>query len=265
MTYVKPIYMNRTLLSLIVALLAAFSASGQNDSRDYIRNAILIWGECRNVAITRINGDVAIYGNAGSGYSCSGVPEELRSALSKLHNENQFIDDVQLTDNGNWLVLYGLNSMIWSGVPEDMENALYEVRDDGETVTSVTFNDDGDWIVISDEYIRASNAELRQWIVDGTENMGRVLTACLTDDAVMIVYEDGFRYDGNVPPDLLEAMRNTDIHIFRIKVSAQSWFFADISGKHFGHNTIDIVLYGALAKFLTCKTTAAETNVCIFK
>lgn len=87
--------------------------------------------------------------------------------------------------------------------------------------------------MISDEYIRASNAELRQWIVDGIENMGKVSTPCISENAVMVVCEDGFRYDGNVPADLLEAIRNTDIHIFRIKISGQSWFFADISGKRY--------------------------------
>lgn len=225
---------SRSILTVLFAL-TALVTSAQTDSRDYIRQAIKRWGECRNVAITRINGDVAIYGNEGSSYSCSGVPEELRNTLSKLRDDDEFIDDVQLTDNGNWLVLYGLNSAFWSGVPEDLETVLYEVRNNRETVTSVTFNDDGDWIVISDEYIRASNAELRQWIVDGTENMGRVSTACLTDDAVMVVYEGGFRYDGNIAPDLIEAIRNTDIHIFRIKISGRSWFFADISGKHYNY------------------------------
>lgn len=220
------------LFALLFSL-TMLATSAQTDSREYIRNAIKRWGECRDVAITRINGDVAIYGNAGSGYSCSGVPEELRKTLSELRDNDEYIDDVELTDNGSWLVLYGLNSTFWSGVPEDLEAALYEVRNNRETVTSVTFNDDGDWIVISDEYIRASNAELRQWIVDGIENMGKVSTACISENAVMVVYEDSFRYDGNVPAGLLEAIRNTDIHIFRIKISGQSWFFADISGKRY--------------------------------
>lgn len=226
----------KRILTLVLTLAAvAMAASAQTNSREYIRNAIKRWGECRNVAITRTNGDVAIYGDSASGYSCCNVPVELKTTLSELCNEGRFIDDVQLTEKGNWLVLYGKNSMTWSGVPATLEPVLHEVYDDDETVYSVTFNDQDEWILISDEYIRASDNDIQQWIADGMNELGKVYSACMTDNGLIVVFEEGFRYAGNVPDDLLEKLETTDIDIYRVKFSGKSWFIADASGRHYNY------------------------------
>ncbi|MCM1292519.1 MAG: hypothetical protein NC111_00980 [Bacteroides sp.] len=230
--------MKKLLRPLIVAIVSMITISGfsQANSRQYIRESIKGWGECRNVAITKRNGDVALYGSTGSGYSCSDVPIGLKNALKQLHDDDQYIDDVQLTDNGSWLVLYGKNGMRWYGVPEDLESYLYKANNDDETITSVTFNDAGDWIMISDEYIRASSDALRDWISEGMEDLGKVYAACVTDDAVVVVFEEGFRYYGNIPDGLKKALNDTNIDIYRLKVSGSSWFFADRTGKRYNYH-----------------------------
>ena len=55
---------------------------------------------------------------------------------------------------------------------------------------------------------------------------------CVTDDAAVAVYENGFCYRGNVPEDLIEALRSTSFDVFRLKISGTSWFFADSNGNY---------------------------------
>lgn len=226
-------------LRLLVVLMAAMIATGamaQDNSREYIRNTIQRWGQCRNVAITKTNGDVAIYGASGSGYACKDVPASLAKTLGQLRDDDKYIDDVQLTEQGNWLILFGKNSIRYHGIPEDLKETLKKAISEDETITSVTFNDSGDWILISDEYVRSSNDALQEWLSEGMEDLGKVYAACVTDDAVIVVFQEGYKYYGTVPVDLLDALKDTTIEVYRLKVSGGSWFFADMKGKNFRFN-----------------------------
>lgn len=221
---------------LLVALVVAAGASAQTPSRDYLREQITRWNECRNVAITKTNGDVALYGASGSGYVCKDVPPSLAKTLKKLHDENKFIDDVQLTENGKWIVLFGKNSIRYNGIPDDLKKAIMKAQKGGETITSVTFNDAGDWILITREYVRSGSDEMQSWLSAGAEDLGMLYAACVTDDAVIAVFEEGYRYYGEVPTDLLDALHESDIDVYRIKLSGPAWFFADSTGKKFRAN-----------------------------
>ena len=117
--------MKKRLLWLFVVLFTLFSTStGFAQSRKYIRDAIDSWGSCRNVAITRYNGDLALYGS--NGYAIADCPQGLTDAIDRLNDEGEYIDDVQLTENCRWLVLYGDNGIIWNNIPYSLENKLRE-------------------------------------------------------------------------------------------------------------------------------------------
>lgn len=222
--YIKPI------LLMLMALIAA-SATAQT-SREYIRNSIKRWGECRNVAITKKNGDIALAGKHG--YSYKNIPTGLANAIKEEANNDNFIDDIQLTDRGRWCLLYGKNGFRWSDVPYDMERAMRNANEEDETVTAVSFNDDGRWAVISEEYIRASD-DIREWISDGGDKYGQVWTICITDDAIVVVYEEGFKYHGNVPEDLKQKLKNCDFDVFHLKISGSSWFFSNRDGSKYDY------------------------------
>lgn len=203
--------------------------SAQN-SRTYIRDAIKGWGECRNVAITRTNGDVALYGR--NGCARSNVPSGLNDALTELNNQKEFIDDVQLTEAGRWLILYGNNGIRWNDIPYSLERKLREFNDNREVITSVTFNDDGDWIVITTEHISASDSRIQDWLAEGLRTYGGLWAACITDDCLVAVFEEGYRFIGNVPSDLKSALRESTLDVYRLKIAGTAWFFADINGRY---------------------------------
>ncbi len=214
--------------SLLIVFLGCFNVSAESN-RDYVKKSIKSWGSARNVAITRYGGDVALYGK--NGYSCSGVPVGLKDALKSLHDKGEFIDDVQLTDNGRWLVLYGTNGFIWNNLPYSLERKLREYNSNGEIVTSVTFNDAGDWIIISTEHVAASTTEIYGWIEDGMYQFGQLWAAHITDDGLALCYAEGYKFLGNVPYRLKDKLSSSKLNVFRIKfLSDGSYFFADRNG-----------------------------------
>lgn len=199
----------------------------QND-REFIRECIRKWGECRNVAITKYNGDLALYGL--NGCARSGCPSGLNQAITNLNNQEEYIDDVQLTEEGRWLILYGNNGFQWNNIPYSLEKKLREFNNDGEVVTSVTFNDAGSWIIITTNYFSASHTAINNWLKEGNEKFGQLWAACITDDAVVAVYDQGYQFMGNVPESLKKALQMTNLDVYRLKIAGTAWFFADKNG-----------------------------------
>lgn len=213
----------------IMAFLSYSVVSNAQNSRDYIREAIEEWGTCRNVAVTMTGGDIAL--NWTNAYAYSGISSDMADAIEELHDDGEFIDDIQLTEDGSWLILYGNNGFVWSDIPYSLELKIKEFNDEGEIVTSVTFNDLGDWIVISQDYIAASSTEIYDWIEDGIDMYGQLWAAHLTDDGAVLCYERGYKFLGNVPTNLKNALSESDLDVFRIKFLPDgTYFFADTDG-----------------------------------
>ena len=218
------------LFALVLCLLMPTIESIAQNSREYVRNSIKRWGECKNVAITKYNGDLALYGR--NGWAGTGLPSGLEDALSELNRNEELIDDVQITENGKWLVLYGDNGFQWQGIPYSLENKLREYNNNSYVVTSVTFNDAGDWIIISQEYISASAGWIQDWLKEGMDKYGSLWAACVTSDAMVACYERGYRFYGNVPDDLKSALKETDMDVYRIKIAGTAWFIGDGKGRY---------------------------------
>ena len=215
---------------LFWVVLSLLSQNVEAQSREYIRKAIRSWGECRNVAITKSNGDLALYGR--NGWARTGCPQSLNEALDELNEEKTYIDDVQLTEEGRWLILVDDNGFRWNDIPIDLERKLRYYNNEGEVVTSVTFNDAGNWIVITTEHISASNSEVQKWLMEGIDEFGKLWAACVTDDAIVAVFARGYKFVGNVPESLKTALKQTTLNVYRLKVAGTSWFFADKDGSY---------------------------------
>lgn len=220
----------KNLLLLLAVSLVATSAFAQRD-RNYVKKQIRKWGTCRNVALTKTNGDVALYGTCG--YAASDVPSGLADKLKELNRSNILIDDVQLTESGKWCVLYGKNDATWTtNVPSGLASKINEFHNNNYVVRSISFNDYGDWVIVSDEYYATSSSEITNWLKNASNKWGKLWAVCITDDAAIAVFARGFAYKGNVPEDLKQALRETSFDVFRLKVSGTSWFFADTDGHY---------------------------------
>lgn len=217
-----------------------FLDQGRDRDRDFVKEQIARAGECRNVAITMYGGDLVLCGR--NGWAANDCPEYLTDALHGLERAGAFIEDVQLTEKGNWLIQYydgpvadgqtaQSQKFRWSGIPRDLRRQLQRYMEDGETIYSVSFNDLKEWIIITSESFSASNSALRDWLKEANEEHGMLWTVCLTDDAVVVVCENGFYMDGEVPWTLEDALNSTEIFVRRLKIAGDSWFFSDGIGE----------------------------------
>jgi len=222
----------RTLI--IALLLCALPTFGQTRNRDKIKKAITEWGSCRNVAITRFGGDIALNYKNACAFSGS-VPQKLYDELVKLNKDDEFIDDIVLTEQGRYLILYGNNGFVWNDLPSGLEEKMREYNNNKEVVLSVTFNDNDDWIIIGGENISASSDKITQMIRDGMEKHGGLWTAHLTDDGLALVYEKGFQFLGNVPEILKQRSKNAEFDVFKLKFTSDGSFFISDKKGHFDY------------------------------
>ncbi len=206
------------------------TTSGEN-SREYIRRAIRKWGTCRNVAITSYGGDIAL--NESNACAYKNIPDDLAESIGELHDKGEYIDDIQLTEEGRYLILYGNNGVVYKGLSESLEDKIKEYNENKEVITSITFNDNGDWIIVSTEHICASSTGIQDFIKEKMDDYGGLLAAHLTDDGLVLCYENGYRFLGNVPEDLKQALKDCTYDVYRIKFTSMgSYFFADKKGRY---------------------------------
>jgi hypothetical protein len=217
-------------ISILLILSCLLSLNVYGQGRSFIKKQMAEQNNCRNVAITKTNGNLMLYGR--NGWAGSGLPARLSSALTELHDENSFIDDVQLTEKGRWLILNGNNGFQWEDIPSGLERQLKRYNNDNEVVNSVTFNDSGDWIIISEDYYNASSEALSEWLEEGNERHGELWAACITEDAIVAVFARGYKFYGNVPEGLKKALRKTELNVFRLKIAGTAWFIADRNGNY---------------------------------
>ena len=222
----------RPTYAVLTALCFLFSISAvaqQLTDRDFIRKGIKEWGECRTVALTEKNGDVAVYGENGS--ARSGCPKEMDAALTELYTQKAFISDVVLTEKGKWLICYGHIGFMGNQMPKALHRELTAFNQQKEIVNTVTFNDKKDWIVVTDKHFSSSSKELQQLLSAGRQSYGPILTVCLSNDACVLLFEKGYKYTGEVPASLLKALDETQLKVHRLKICGNAWFFADKEGK----------------------------------
>lgn len=218
--------MKKLVLGLICSVL--YFGSFAQSSREYIRQQITNHGTCKNVAITKTNGDAMLYGK--NGWAAHSCPIGLTDALREFNRQNVEINDIVLTEAGSWLVLFGGNGVSWHDIPYSLERKMKTFHENQEIITSITYNDGGNWIIISTEHYSASDDWILDWLKEGADEFGQLWAACVTDDAMVAVYSNGYRFYGNVPQSLKDALDKTYKDIYRIKIAGSAWFIADKNG-----------------------------------
>lgn len=207
------------------------SPTTERAGRKFLRDKIKEWGECKNVAMTLTGGDVAL--QRVNGWAAQGAPTAMTDKLSELNSADKLIDDIVLTEDGSWLILWGNNGISSYGTPPSLFSKLEKWNDEKEVITSVTFNDNGDWIAITKNKFSASSDKILQYIKEGNDKYGQLWAAHLTNDGLVLCYKSGYRFLGNVPENLKKKLDETKMDVFRIKfLSDGSYFIADFNGNY---------------------------------
>ncbi|MBC6993359.1 hypothetical protein QWY85_16915 [Neolewinella lacunae] len=221
--------MKKALLIALVLVLATQISFGQG--RKFLRDKVAEWGTCKNVAMTLSGGDIAL--TEKNGWAAEGIPDAMFAELTELNEGDELIDDVTVTDNGSWLVLWGDNGVTSYGCPAELDAAIEEWNNNGEVINSITFNDEGDWIMISDDFYVASDSDIMDWLAAGESEYGELWAAHMTNTGLVVVYEGGYQFLGDVPANLIKELEETDIDVYRLKfLSDGAFFIADKGGKY---------------------------------
>ena len=222
--------MKASFLKCILAVVLICSVSvvfGQK--RTLLVETINEWKNCKNVLITATKGNVAV--SDRNGYAISGkFPSEMYDVIVEASENQRPVTDMVLTESGKFLVLIGRNGYTAKGIPEKLDARLKEINAADGEVISVSFNDNGDWIVVAADavYGAVSGISDLQSIADKN---GRILTACVTNDGVAIVCQNGVYLYGHFPKALPETIRKTTFPIYRVKFADDgSYFIADKTG-----------------------------------
>jgi hypothetical protein len=219
----------KKLILLILIISIQNLSFGQG--RKFLRDKIIEWGSCKNVAMTLTGGDLAL--NGKNGFASQKIPTSMYNKLEELNEKNLLIDDVTLTENNNWIILWGNNGFYSYGSPTSLTKKLREWNNEGEVINSITFNDNGEWIVISDKKFSASSGKIVDWLKEGESKHGELWAACMTNDALVAVYSRGYKFLGKVPEKLKKKLTSTSINVYRLKfLSNGHYFFADKKGEY---------------------------------
>lgn len=173
-------------------------------------------------AITRDGTGICVYTHS-YGYettyaaSEAGVEKRLKDTVQMAISEYGCVQDVALTHDGMWAVVYGKNSYELSHVYiRGLKNALDEIRESDDTVLSVSMNAAGDYIVLGKKNKITSTTQLTEYGREAESQFGRIISASLSDSGVVFCCEDGVYFHG-VHEDVKDAIKSVKFRPYFVK------------------------------------------------
>lgn len=194
--------MKKRIVSILLFLFTGFIFA-QSKNANYIHSVLEDWQSCKTGALTDNSGYVAV-----SKYNMSvwaGVPRDLSDYLKNVTGR---IDDICLTENGRWIVVGDEIQTGGGGVSNSLWNVIRNFVGQGDRITCVTFNDYDEWIVITDKHLQASNQTIQDNLVSTSRKYGFIKSACLSNNAYVIVASDGYFKHGKIPSGLENYLDN---------------------------------------------------------
>lgn len=75
--------------------------------------------------------------------------EALKNELKYLDSSNQVIKSISISDNGNWIIIYGKNSFSYNQLPINAEKYLKKISDSQTNIKDFDFlGDDNQWLCL---------------------------------------------------------------------------------------------------------------------
>ena len=151
---------------------------------------------------------VGVYGNSGYAYTGS-TPSKLKKRIEEANSSNAEITDINITENGNYVIILGGSGYWTLGYPDAFLKKLEQyrtgdLRDDN--ILSACFNDRGEWVVITDKHYSYSNETIKNFILKAEELYEEVYYAYITNYGMIACCKNGVYYK-NIPSNLAEALK----------------------------------------------------------
>ncbi len=227
----KTFSLRKFALTLIMGCAAMATFAQGNVDRQAIKTAIDDWESCRNVVLTRNKGCFAIEGSYN--FVAQNIPEDLMKKLEELRENENYIDDVTVTENGLWVILYDTNDAAWSaGIPEGLKQAILEFHENNFYVRSISFNDKGQWAIVSKQRVKTYSAEVTDWLKEVSQERGDLWTVTIGENGILAVFEQWYASRGDIPQNLIDELEEPQFDYYRVKFSDNYWFYATEDGDY---------------------------------
>lgn len=222
----------RYLLQILIVTIAAIFTSSVNYAQDFsqLKQVIDNTRNCRIASITSSGVGVMITGT--NGYATLRCPVDLDNRLKEVANAGHTITDVQITESGAWVLLFGANGFIVSGIPQSLNTKLQELNRAGHTFLSVTLNDSEEWAVVTTTNIYFSDSDLGDAATEDMSSYGNIHSVFLNDDAMIVIYANGYGIYGEVPATLKSALSNSGFNPTHITLAGSKWLISDNNGSY---------------------------------
>lgn len=182
------------------------------------------WNELRNGTLAERSGaGVVIYGNNGYAYTGS-TPEALKNKIVELNKANVKIDDVCVTENGRYCLIWGDNGYAAKG-PQEFLNILEDFNHRKETIRSVALTDGGAWAIVGETNTSCANTTLLQFVNDARNKYGTIYSISLSNmGAIVVCCERGVAWNNMVSNNVVDEIKKANFSVRFVKFSTNGKF-----------------------------------------
>lgn len=171
----------------------------------------------------RSGAGVVIYGNNGYAYT-GRTTDALKNKIVELNKANSKIDDVCVTDNGRYCLIWGDNGYAASG-PTEFLNKLEDFNHRKETIRSVALTDGGTWAIVGETNTSCANTTLLQFVIGARDKYGTIYSISLFNmGAIVVCCERGVAWNNMVPNKVIEEIKNANFSVRYVKFTTNGKF-----------------------------------------
>lgn len=169
-----------------------------------IASKIEEYGRCRVASLAPVLGGVFAFGT--NGYYWQGhLPEDFKGYLKFVHSAVKKFEDINILDNGSYVIVYDYYEFFVNGGPVGMVKALSDISN-ADHVQSACFNMKGEWAVVSKHKCYASEA-IMEHITKARKQYGKPKHCYFTENGISVICSKGV-YTHNVPQKVLDALES---------------------------------------------------------
>lgn len=205
--------------------------------RSGIRSSITQWNSCKSGALTFERGAVALYGS--NGYVCTGsVNSAIKSKLKTINKEGGTINDINIIENGNYIILYN-DGRSWYGViPESVNSALSRLS--SSTFYSISFNEKGIYAITTSNSFYSNDKLYQAYYDDHKYEFGTLWSVNICNEGAVFCYSDGCRYVGKIPKAVETAINQFQETPRFVKFNAHGDYLICASNGYYMYNIPDV-------------------------
>lgn len=210
--------------------------------RNSLRKAINNWGKCKTGTLSLEYGAAAIYGNNGY-LATATVNDELSEMLNSFHSRSMSIDDINILENGNYIVVYDNGRGIWGRFPNYIENAIRQIDDDGK-VLSATLSEDNYFFIVTEDTLYTNSPVAAKFYREQKKTMGQLYSVSTsgtgTSQGIIFCFANGTSFFGYIPKEVKNAMDNFSGTAYFVKYNVRGDYLICSKSEYYHYHIVDV-------------------------